>query len=59
MKLFTIESNEGKSTGLFFDNKIEAKARRNHLNGGTPAELKAAEKPVKFKIVRGPDHRLA
>lgn len=57
MKLFTLRTAEG-TTDFYFSNKAEAKAKRNELNGGTPAELKKAEKPVKYFVTYGPEHRV-
>lgn len=54
-KLFGLKL-EGKIQSSFFDAKADAKAKRNELNGGTPAELVKAEKPVKYTVTIGPEH---
>lgn len=56
MKLYGMKEEGKVVKGLVFEKKAEAKQKRDELNGGKPAELVKAEKPVKFTVTLGPDH---
>lgn len=55
MKLFSLKKS-GAKTDFVFDKKYAAKEKRDALNGGKPAELLKAKKPVVYTVTKGPDH---
>ena len=55
MKLFSL-TRDGNPTVLTFLNKRDAKAKRDELNGGCPAECIKQGKPVRYTVTFGEDH---
>lgn len=58
MNLYAIRGTDGKivKDAGFFASKTEAKATRDEMNGGKPADLQKEDKHPKVFVTRGPDH---
>lgn len=58
MKLFTLNHDGVPFTNApSFATKQEAKSERDKLNDGKPEDLRKEDKPVRYTVTYGVDHR--